>query len=31
MVVNGNQKADFSQNFKIEYRHNEFTDYEDSN
>ncbi len=30
-VVNGNQKADFSQNFKIEYRHNEFTDYEDSN
>ncbi|MCZ6702243.1 MAG: hypothetical protein O6940_04290 [Ignavibacteria bacterium] len=31
MVVNRNQKADFSQNFKIEYRHNEFTDYEDSN
>lgn len=31
MVVNGNQKADFSQNFKIDYRHNDFTDYEVSN
>ncbi len=30
-VVNGNQKADFSQNFKIDYRHNVFTYYEDSN
>ncbi|MCH7724000.1 MAG: hypothetical protein IIA49_00270 [Bacteroidetes bacterium] len=30
-VVNGNQKADFTQNFKIDYRHNVFTNYEDSN
>ena len=30
-VVNGNQKADFTQNFKIDYRHNVFTDDEDSN
>ena len=30
-VVNGNQKADFSQNFKIDYRHNMFTEDEDSN
>ena len=30
-VVNGNQKADFTQNFKIDYRHNVFADYDDSN
>lgn len=30
-VVNGNQKADFTQNFKIDYRHNVFTKDEDSN
>ncbi len=30
-VLNGNQKADFTQNFKIDYRHNVFTKYEDSN
>ncbi len=30
-VVNGNQKADFTQKFKIDYRHSAFTNYDDSN
>lgn len=31
VVINDNQKADFTENFKIDYRHSKSTYYEDSN